>query len=124
MPHAPSEKRSSSRVGPSCRIAVSLIIVCTRNAIQRQQGLGLSPVLIQLKPVIETPLPHERLRARGQLPFEKDTIIDPYEPFVTLVFNMNMWRSMICEVHSNIYAEEASNDRHDYMFRRYSPPTS
>lgn len=56
--HVQSENLSKSCVPLCCSIAINLIIVGSRNSVQRPQGLGVGPILLQFLLVIEASLSH------------------------------------------------------------------
>lgn len=60
VPLAPSEKRSCRHQALLGSMAVSLITVGTRNAVQGLQRLRAGPIVLQLEPVVEAPCAHDR----------------------------------------------------------------
>lgn len=70
--------------------------------------------------MVEAPLPDQRLGALRQLTLQDSAVAEGHQRFVALVFHVNVRRGMVREVHADVDAEKAGDDRHGGAFHRLS----
>ena len=73
---------------------------------------ALVPAVLQFREVIHTPLPDQAQRAAGQAAGQDHATGDANQRLLTLILDVNVWRTVIGKIHANVDAEESRDDGH------------